>query len=454
MALRQRLTKPLVVDPADDHSHTVVFLHRFPESTTDQELRSRVLSEKLTRNHKTLRGQFPTVRWVFPYCKAHARPWNNLSAEDRVAVGMTLGSLPYVTQVILQEAELAGGLDRIILGGQGETAEAAHEAMSSFLEAKASAYDNEEELAAFIWENFTLTSANLGDLKLAGFVGMHAQDGQLTRDVKNFGMMSKGIPTKQKINATIIKNTPHKFIHGGYKLQTATWDGKRIDDFAAFLTSLGVDRIADIDQGQGSKETLTPKERPDPAKGKRIDAKDELNDMQKHALEIAKEKKAKDEQKQKALRRIEADKVERKIRQERERQKRLHSGSTVRPTGSTNLLGGGSAAESIPAPYPNQLTPTMPGSFPHRESAESIDDEPPYSGHPADEDDDMLDDEDDDVLGDDTFEPPRKRKARREQGRPIGGGSTWGPQSQVRGEMSQAQMAALGLRQVEDEDDG
>lgn len=448
MALRQRLTKPLVVDPADHHSHTVVFLHRFPESTTDQELRDKVLSEKLTRNHKTLREQFPTVRWVFPFCKAHARPWNNLSAEDRAAVGMTMGSLPYVTQIILQESERAGGLDRIILGGQGETAEAAHEAMSSFLEAKASAYDSEEELAAFMWENFTLTSAALDHVKLAGFVGMHAQDGQLTRDVKNFGMMSKGIPSKQKINATIIKNTPHKFIHGGYKLQTATWDGKRIDDFAAFLASLGVHRIADSNQGQGSNETLTPKERPDPAaaKGKRIDAKDELNDMQKHALQVVKEKKAKDEQKQKALRRIEADKVERKIRQERERQKRLHGGSTARPTGSTNLLGGSSANQSTSAPNVNQPTPTMPGSFPHRDPPELLDDEPPYSDHSADEDDDMLDD--------DAFEPPRKRKGRRDQGRPIGGGSTWGAQSQVRGEMSQAQMTALGLGHVEDENDG
>lgn len=452
MALRQKLIRPLVVDPAEGHSHSVVFLHRFPESTTDQELHNKVLSQKLTKNHKTLREQFPTVRWVFPFCKAHARPWNNLSAEDRVAVGMTVGSLPYVTQVVLQEAERAGGLDRIILGGQGETAEAAHEAMSSFPEAKTSAYDKEEELAAFMWEKFTLTSANLDDLKLAGFVGMHAQDGQLTRDVKNFGMMTKGIPTKQKINATIIKNTPHKFIHGGYKLQTATWDGKRIDDFATFLFSIGVDRLADSNLGPRSNETLTPRERPDPAstKGKRNDTKDELNDMQKYAIELAKDKRAKDDQKQKALRRIEADKVERKIRQERERQKRLNGGSTVRPTGSTNLLGGGPAAQSTPVSYPNQATPTMPGSFPHQDSLDFPDDEPPYSDHSADDDDD----DDDDMMETDTFVPPRKRKARREQGRPISGGSTWDSQSQVRGEMSQAQMAALGLIQVKDKNDG
>lgn len=437
-----------MVDPAGGHSHTVVFLHRFPESTTDEELRSKVLSEKLTRNHKTLREQFPAVRWVFPFCKAHARPWNNLSADDRAAVGMTLGNLPYVTQIILQEAERAGGLDCIILGGQGETAEAAHEAMSLFPEAKATTYDNEEELAVFIWDNFTLTSGNLGNLKLAGFVGMHAQDGQLTRDVKNFGMMSKGIPTKQRINTAIIKNTPHRFIQGGYKLQTTTWDGKRIDDFASFLVSIGVDRLADSIQGQGSNETLTPRERPEPgdAKGKRIDAKDELNDMQKHALQIAKEKKARDEQKQRTLRRIEADKVERKIRQERERQKRLHGGSTIRPTGSTNYLGGGPATQSMPEPYPNQPAQTMPGSFPHQDSLDYLDSDSPHSDQSAGEDEGMGDDN--------TFNPPRKRKARREQGRPIGGGSTRGPYSQVRGEMTQAQMAALGLSQIEDENNG
>ncbi|KKY30831.1 putative phospholipase carboxylesterase [Diaporthe ampelina] len=449
MALRQRLVRPLVVDPADtsSHSHTVVFLHRFPESTTDDELRNKVLSEKLTRNHKTLREQLPTVRWVFPFCKAHARPWNNLSAEDRAAVGMTLGSLPYITQVILHEAERAGGLDRIIVGGQGETAEAAHEAMSSFPEAKASAYDNEEEMAAFMWDNFTLTSAHMGDLKLAGFIGMHAQDGQLTRDVKNFGMMSKGIPTTQKTNATIIKNTPHKFIHGGYKLQTSTWDGKRIDDFATFLVSLGVDRLTDSDRGKPSNETLTPRDRPDPAaaKGKRIDAKDELSDMQKYALELAKQKRAEDAQKQKVLQRIEANKVERKIRQERERQKRLHAGSRDRPTGSTNLLGGGPAVQSLPATYPDQPTQKMPGSFP-QQTLGLPDDEAPHSDHSADENGDMSDG--------DLMEPPRRRKARREQGRPVGDGSTWGPQSQARGEMSQSQMAALGLTQVEDENDG
>ncbi|KAI3394526.1 hypothetical protein diail_2575 [Diaporthe ilicicola] len=432
MALRQELIRPLVVDPAESHSHTIVFLHRFPQSTTDQELRNKILSQKLTRNHKTLQEQFPTVRWVFPYCKAHARPWNNLSPQDRNAVGMTLGSLPYVTQIILQEAERAGGLNRIILGGQGETAEAAHEAMSSFPEVRLAAYDNEDEMAVFVRKNFHQTSADLEQLRLSGFVGMHAQDGQLTRDVKNYGMMAKGVPTKQRINTTIIKNTPHKFIHGGYKVQTTTWDGKRIDDFAQFLVSIGVDRLADSSQQQASNETLTPKERPDPAtaKGKKIDAKDELNDMQKHALELVKQKKANDALKDTILRRIEADKVTRKLREERERQNRLNGGSPALPTGSPNL-GGGSASQ------------VMPGSF-SEQSGDSPEVPTPYS---------EKSDGEDELSDHDFYEPPRKKKARREQGRAVGGGLSWDPQSQARGEMSEARMAALGLTQVKKEDD-
>ncbi|KAJ0123924.1 phospholipase carboxylesterase [Diaporthe amygdali] len=432
MALRQKLSRPLVVDPAEGHSHTVVFLHRFPEPTTDHELHDKVLSEKLTRNHKTLREQFPTVRWVFPFCKAHARPWNNLSPDDRVAVGMTLGNLPYVTQVILQEAERAQGLDKIILGGQGETAEAAHEAMSSFPETKISSYDNEDEMAAFIRKHFHQDYTDLEQLKLAGFVGMHVQDGQLTRDVKNFGMMSKEIPAKQKINSTIIKNTPHKFIHGGYKLQTMTWDGKRIDDFASFLVSIGVQRFTDMDQEQVGNETLTPRDRPDPAagKGNRVDAKDELNDMQKHALEVAEQKKANDALKEKVLHRIEADKVERKIRQERARQKRLYGGATARPTGSTNLLGASTAQ-------------VMPGSYP-LESPEFPDANTPYSDSPTGEDE-MIDEF--------LTEPSSNRNMKSEQGKVVGGGSEWDSQSQTRGEMSDARMAALGLTRIKSEDD-
>lgn len=443
MALREKLTRPLVVDPAEGHSHTVVFLHRFPQSTTDQELRTKVLSEKLTRNHKTLHEQFPAVRWVFPFCKAHARPWNNLSLEDRVAVGMTLGSLPYVTQVILQEAERVGGLDKVILGGQGETAEAAHEAMSSFPEIKIESFDDEDERASFIQKTFHLSSIDPESMRLAGFVGMHAQDGQLTRDVKNFGMMSKEVPTQQRISTAIIKNTPHKFIRGGYKLQTTTWDGKRIDDFAEFLVSIGVDRVADHDQQQANNESLTPKER-STAKNKRPDAKDELNDMQKHALEVVKQKEANDALKNKVLHRIEADKVERKMREERERQKRLHGGSTSRPTGSTNLLGGSTSrptgsAVLLGGPPAQGMPGTFPSQPPHLPDVEM-----PYSEHSAGEYE---------VGEQDVFEPPRKTKARREQGRPVGGGSTWDSQSGVRGEMSEARMVALGLTKTKGEND-
>ncbi|KAJ0386149.1 hypothetical protein COL922a_004912 [Colletotrichum nupharicola] len=106
MSLRQQITRPLVNDVTDgyQHAHTVVFLHRFKEATTDEELKTEVLSEKLTKNHKTLREQFPDVRFVFPFGKATPRPWNNLSPEDKAAVGMTKSSMPYITQIVLQEA--------------------------------------------------------------------------------------------------------------------------------------------------------------------------------------------------------------------------------------------------------------------------------------------------------------------------------------------------------------
>ncbi|KAF4422028.1 hypothetical protein CGGC5_v004725 [Colletotrichum fructicola Nara gc5] len=185
MSLRQQITRLLVNDVTDgyQHTHTVVFLHRFKEATTDEELKTKVLSEKLTKNHKTLREQFPNI--------------------------------------VLQEAEHVGGLDRVILGGQGETAEAAHEAMSSFPECKS---DSADDVAVFIQDKLHSTCTDLSQLRLAGFVGTHTPDGEMTRDVRNKAVMSKAAPGKNKINSSIATNTPHKFINGGYKTQTMTWD--------------------------------------------------------------------------------------------------------------------------------------------------------------------------------------------------------------------------------------
>ncbi|KAL0938196.1 uncharacterized protein CTRU02_207927 [Colletotrichum truncatum] len=338
MALRQQLPPPIVVNArhGHEHTHTVVFLHRFPESTTDEELRRKVLSEKLTKNHKTLRRQFPSVRWVFPFGKAHARPWNNLSPDDRKAVGMTMGAVPYITQIILREAKRAGGLDRIILGGQGETAEAAHEAMSSFPEGGTDLHSDPKEMSAFIKRNYHLTWTQSSQLRLGGFVGMHLEDGQPTRDVKTLALISKEAIRPQKISNNIITNTPHKFIHGGYKIQTTTWDGARIDQFAEFLAGIGVFRIPDKEQK--IQETLVPKDR---AKVKKFDPREGLNDVQKYALEVAEQKKLDALRKEKVLVRIEADKVERNILQERKKQRRLHGGEVANTsfTGSVNRLG-------------------------------------------------------------------------------------------------------------------
>ncbi|KAK2730901.1 hypothetical protein CKAH01_09336 [Colletotrichum kahawae] len=325
MALRQKLTRPLVIDVSDgyQHTHTVMFLHRFKETTTDEELKTKVLSEKLTKNHKSLREQFPNVRFVFPFGKATPRPWNNLSPEDRAAVGMTKSAMPYITQLVLQEAERVGGLDRVILGGQGETAEAAHEAMSSFPECKS---DSADDVAVFIQDRLHSTCTDLSQLRLAGFVGMHTPDGEMTRDVRNKAVISKVAPGKNKINASLVTNTPHRFINGGYKTQTMTWDGKRIDTFAEFLESIQVYRVPDKEKM--SKETLVPKDRKPVEKW---DPRENLNDAQKHALEIAEQKKENDKLRDKILVRIEANKVERKIIQERERLRRAIASNPSKP---------------------------------------------------------------------------------------------------------------------------
>ncbi|KAL2877070.1 hypothetical protein SGCOL_007691 [Colletotrichum sp. CLE4] len=324
MSLRQNLIKPMVVDANEGHhhTHTVVFLHRFPESTTEKELRGKVLSEKLTMNHKTLREQFPSVRWVFPYAKAHARPWNNLTPEDRAT-----------------ESDKVGGLDRIILGGMGQTAEAAHDAMTSFPECKMDAYDDADEMSSFLQKTFHADCTELEQLRLAGFVGMHAQNPEITSDVKSRAILSKEVSTmKKKINATLVAQTPHKFINGGYKVHTKTWDGSRIDDFASFLVAIGVER--GLDARKESTETLIPKNR-DPIK--KWDPRDTLSDAQRYAQEILDQKKENEEIKRKLLIRIEADKVERKIKDAREKASRGKvncKNNWLKPADSVNVLGG------------------------------------------------------------------------------------------------------------------
>lgn len=155
--------------------------------------------------------------------------------------------------------------------------------------------------------------------RLAGFVGMHADAREQTRDVKAYAVTTKMEEGDERrpgrVGRGVVSRTPHRFIHGGYKVQTQTWDGKRIDEMAK---EMRVERLPTEEQRKLGKETLTPKDR----EKKPEEVKETLTEGQKYALELAKEKKANEELAEKIKIRIEADKVERKIRLERERRKR------------------------------------------------------------------------------------------------------------------------------------
>lgn len=330
MSLRERLTKPLVLGPAGlQHTHTVIFLHLFEPDVDDETLRTKVLAAKQTKDHRTLEEQFPTVRWVFPHPKnGSVLHWSKLSTREKHGLNLTMPGVPYVTQIILQEAQRTGGLDRIVLGGQGKTAEAAHDAMSSFPQRPASttaSEQSEDMTAAHLQKHFHPNWTKVTQLRMAGFVGMHVPmtgpQVRVTRDVRDYGIQAK-LTGPPSINNAIVKNTPHRFMHGGYKTQTTTWDGHRIDDFAAFLEDIGVVRIKINTEGETSNETLIPIQRSVPVK--RNDTKDELSERQKYALEIMKQKGEDEKRKEIILRRIEADRVERKIRKARESEARFY----------------------------------------------------------------------------------------------------------------------------------
>ncbi|KAK8115944.1 alpha/beta-hydrolase [Apiospora sp. TS-2023a] len=349
MALRQNLTAPFVINPLVDHTHTVIFLHRLPATDDDKALRAKVLSSKQTKDGKTLRLQFPTVRWVFPHAKLHNNSdkyWSNLTPEDCTAAGLGLGpGYPYISQLILQEAQRAGGLDKVVLGGQGETTLAAHDALDR-LRQTMEGYATPSAMHTFIEAEMMAHVPGLQPWKLAGYVGMHPDNEQTTRDQRDFWLVSKfsrgeGVDEQQpvvartvknNINNSIIRNTPHEFIRGGYKEVSATWDGRRIDEFAEFLANIG---IARGDPGTISHTIPTPPPfRPKPVSGP-IQAppsmklnhsnKEEMSAQQKHAEEVKQQKRRDEEAKKRILRQIEDDKEERRLRQERERVNRFHA---------------------------------------------------------------------------------------------------------------------------------
>jgi len=446
MALRQKLSKPFTVEPTADHTHTVVFLHRFPESTSDADLPDKVLCSKRTKNHKTLREQFPSIRWVFPFAKTGGvHPYKNLTAEDKAAVGLSAAQArsPYITQILLQEAERAGGLDHVILGGQGDTAIAAHEAMASFPEITAAMRSEPDGVTNFLRDTFHApewTDA-AAHPRLAGFVGMHADSREVTRDIASYGIASKAPNDPPRVNTSIMVNTPHSFIHGGYKVQTTTWDGRRIDDFAKFLAEeLAVHRELDPEETQpGGKETLAPKDR---TQQKPVEKKDDLNEAQKFALLVAKEKKANEALAEKVKRRIEADKVERKFRQDRERQAREAREAAARR-----------AAEAQTQGHSQSHSQSQSQSQSHRSvkfEEEDLEDEylegqSIFGGHHLGSD----------GGDDDQHEPqyrPQKKSKKQPPGRRAAGDTEWATPSAVRGQMSEAQMRAFGLIRGEDKD--
>ncbi|CAJ2507550.1 Uu.00g087360.m01.CDS01 [Anthostomella pinea] len=345
--MSQVIRKPLVVEPTTNHKFTVIFLHKFADDISDEDFNAKVLAQKLTKNHKTLREQLPTVRWVFPHTKQHeaslatSSPWTGLSPDDMAQLGLDATSkIPYITQIILQEAQRVGGLKKVILGGQGETAIAAHDAMGCFPEPEATTTNLSDGPLAKqqqFTEQILHTPCPVGgisDLRMAGFLGMHGTDGKVTRDASNYHLACRGMFSQRKVvNTAIIKNTPHEFIRGGYKTQTVTWDGVRIDQFAEFLVEVGVARKM-IFSGAGSMrkanaEVLMPKERSDAMKPSNTDDKENvMSEQQKHVEKVKRQKQRDEEARKIALARIEQD---RKDRQHKKEMSRMNRGLPPQP---------------------------------------------------------------------------------------------------------------------------
>ncbi|KAM7210663.1 hypothetical protein V8F06_013962 [Rhypophila decipiens] len=318
MSLRQNLVAPFVVEPREAHTHTVVFLHRLPETTKDADLPAKDLAKLKP----------PDPDGAVPNCSCGHRPYNNLTAEDKAAVELA-GSSPYITQILLREAKLlreagvANGLERVILGGQGETAEAGHDAMASFPEVRTSILRMPEQVAAFMRETLHCSewSDPSTDPRLAGYVGMHAEDAVVTRDLTAYraakmkiassSSSSPASPNDGGVNSSIIANTPHRFIHGGYKVTTPKWDGRRYDEFASFLADdLGVYRVPFAAPPKTDEQLR--KERK--AAAEEQARKHQLTTREKSLEELAADKAEEKERLDKVRRSIEADNRERRER--------------------------------------------------------------------------------------------------------------------------------------------
>lgn len=244
-----------------------------------------------------------------------------------------------------------------------------------------------------------------------------------------------------------------------------TWDGKRIDTFAEFLESIQVYRVPD--RKKMSKETLVPKDR---KPVERWDPRENLSDAQKYALEIAEQKKENEKLREKILVRIEANKVERKIVQERERRKRGTASDPSKPhdryADTVNSLG------EEPIRPLNRHSGQTPNQFACLgQSLEPIDIEEPYTDGSSEESSNV--DECEQIIhagkprvsvssSEETVTPTPSSKGRSKgrlvsskaevkrarQSRKAGQGINW--QRRRHGELTAGQMAAFGLSDTED----
>ncbi|KAK9423795.1 hypothetical protein SUNI508_03811 [Seiridium unicorne] len=310
MSLVQQLSKPLAIEPTGDHSHTVVFLHRFPAETTRQELGFKFLAKKKVSVATTLQNQYPTIRWVFPFPKLHlieqrsrASHWENLSPLDITELELEDNGIPYITQIIIREAHMVGGLDKIII--------------------PSGVRNKPEDLQSFIQQTFPGSWTDVSQFKLAGFVGMHGLNDGATPDQRTYLLISR-FWSKSSVRDTIVVNTPHKFIHGGTKKPDDRDDGIRIIEFAKFLESIGVPTIGDVASRLKAYEPqivgprFTKADEPTAAEQADANIQHELKAIEKHRRQIMQQKRQQAQDRERVLKRIEDDKIERKAGSARE----------------------------------------------------------------------------------------------------------------------------------------
>ncbi|KAI3316883.1 hypothetical protein HD806DRAFT_401603 [Xylariaceae sp. AK1471] len=254
MALLETLTKPWVIEPMTKHTHTVIFLHKFPSDIDKNTLRDRLLCEKSARDELTLRSKFPSIRWVFPHAKQHPvlanglpdkDHWGRIKAEERAALSLVWGDyIPYITQVIMNEAQqLAGGTEKIILGGRGTGSVAACRALQSFPELPTLTLEHSPDLQArFVKDFFGNESwTEIRQVKLAGFVGMHGNGGMKPRsDETDFQLLSNLSQKKTTVAGSLLQNTPHTIVRTGYNHVTMKWGPDRLHVLVEFVAELGV----------------------------------------------------------------------------------------------------------------------------------------------------------------------------------------------------------------------